>query len=371
MSIFDSKFWIDKLNLKTLDVYIIKQMFTSSMLILFVLLGIAWLSQIIRLIEFFFTYKLSFFSFLKFSSFLLPQMISIVLPLCMLIAVLFVFIRLVNDRELIVMKSVGMNSKQLSKSVVILSLSMLVFLLFLNSFIQPYSARSFRQFRYSFINDLSRVAIKEKTFNEVVQGVTAYIDHSKGNNLYDIFINDYRDKSNNKIIYAEKGQIIKTKEGFSIMFLNGSLHQEREGGKAYDFGTFDYYNVSLGQLKEKQAVFKKPKEIYTHDLFNTENLDFVNDKNKGRYIMEGHKRILMAFFVIIFPFIAMAFILRANFNRMGNIRPVIYSSVSCILYYFAYVSLAQWFANYYNYAWVMYLITAISIYIPYRVISKE
>ncbi|MCT4553032.1 MAG: LPS export ABC transporter permease LptF [Alphaproteobacteria bacterium] len=352
------------LDIKTLDKYIIKQLLTAIGVVVFVLLGIAWLSQIIRLIELFFSHNLPFLSFLRFSSYLLPGLVAIVLPIAFLIAVLFIYNKLISDRELIVMKAVGMDLKALYKPIFVVSVLLFILNFLLNHFIAPYSAVAFKKYKTDFIGDLSQVVLKEKTFNDLASGLTVYVDNTKGNILYDIFINDSREKSS-KTIYAEKGQVLKTEKGFSVVLVNGSLHESKSGETRSEdritFGKFENYTIDLGLAKEKSMKIFKPKELSTYKLLTAEKWDFVRKDKINKYKVEGHKRFVMPFYNIIFGMICAMFILSARFSRQGNFKPVFTSVISCLFVYSVYIGAFSFVRKSYEFIYIPYVLTLVLI----------
>ena len=93
-------------NITIIEKYISKQILFGLLIVSSILLGIAWFSQIIRLLSYLVNNNLSMWTFLKMTSLLLPDLVSIILPIALFAVVLFVYNKLISDKELIIMEAI-------------------------------------------------------------------------------------------------------------------------------------------------------------------------------------------------------------------------------------------------------------------------
>lgn len=173
-----------------------------------------------------------------------------------------------------------------------------------------------------------------------------------------------REKSS-KTIYAEKGQVLKTEKGFSVVLVNGSLHESKSGETRSEdritFGKFENYTIDLGLAKEKSMKIFKPKELSTYKLLTAEKWDFVRKDKINKYKVEGHKRFVMPFYNIIFGMICAMFILSARFSRQGNFKPVFTSVISCLFVYSVYIGAFSFVRKSYEFIYIPYVLTLVLI----------
>ena len=85
--------------------------------IIIALTAIIWLTQSLRFIELIVNRGLPFSTFLYLTVLLMPAWLAGVLPIAVFAAVLFVYNRLINDRELIIISAVGVSPARLARPV--------------------------------------------------------------------------------------------------------------------------------------------------------------------------------------------------------------------------------------------------------------
>ena len=82
--------------------YIIRQLTLSTLLVTFVLAGVAWLVAAVRAVENIVNQGLSMKTFFSFTMLQMPNAMGLIFFFAFFIAVLFVYTRLNSDREIIV-----------------------------------------------------------------------------------------------------------------------------------------------------------------------------------------------------------------------------------------------------------------------------
>ena len=101
--------------MKRLNIYITKQIIIGFLLISFSLMSIIWLSQSLRFLDLIASKCITIGIFVELTTLLMPRIFTILAPISLFAAVLFVYNRMLSDQELIVMKSSGISPWQLSK----------------------------------------------------------------------------------------------------------------------------------------------------------------------------------------------------------------------------------------------------------------
>ena len=123
-----------------LNLYIFNQLFRTCMALITVLIGIIWLFQSIRLLEFVVDKGASVGEFFAMSVASMPLWLMITVPISGFIAVNWVFNRILSDRELTVMQAVGLSPFQLTKAPIALGLMLSAFLAINSVYILPNSS---------------------------------------------------------------------------------------------------------------------------------------------------------------------------------------------------------------------------------------
>ena len=111
--------------------YILKLSLINSIISILVIIGLVWVSQSFRSIKFVLDKGGTFIDFLKLSIFSMPSWLTISISLGVFFGILMTFSKLENEKELIAMKSSGLNSFQIALPAIAMGLGFSL-ILFLN-----------------------------------------------------------------------------------------------------------------------------------------------------------------------------------------------------------------------------------------------
>ena len=87
-------------------------------------------------------------------------------------------------------------------------------------------------------------------------------------------------------------------------------------------------NIDSGKQKEKDT---SARERTFSELMNAEQDNTLDAKEKRKYIVEGHRRILTPLFNLLFALLGCTGLLVGNFNRRGQSRIISVSIISMVL----------------------------------------
>ena len=94
--------------------YIFVEILKGFLLVFFIFLSIAWLLQFTRLITLTNLIQVDILSILFLSLYLIPNLISILIPFVVIFGLIISFVKLHKDRELISIYSLGLNIKSIT-----------------------------------------------------------------------------------------------------------------------------------------------------------------------------------------------------------------------------------------------------------------
>ena len=173
--------------------YIFKMSILNTLISFLVIIGLVWVSQSFRSIKFIFEKGGTILDFFKLSIFSMPAWLSISISFGVFFGVFITFIKLENDRELIAMKSAGLNSLQLSYPIFVLGtiLSMFLFLNF--HFLLPKSYSFYKNYEDNLRYKKPPILFKENSFFHIDKK-TFFAKSINGNQLNKLFIKDYSSK---------------------------------------------------------------------------------------------------------------------------------------------------------------------------------
>lgn len=318
--------------MKKLNVYITKQILIGFLLVSFSLLSILWLTQSLRFVSLITNKGLPIGTFIEMTSLLMPRLFVILSPICLFISVLFVYNRMLADRELVVMQAAGISPWQNSKAALFMGIVMTLFIVYVQNFGIPAAEKKFNEIEWQVKNNVSHLMFREGEFTELQAGLTVFITtHNKDGSISGILINDERKPDLKTTLSSEYGRIVHTDKGPRIILINGSRQEINKQKNQFTSLAFDRYSVDFGYSGKKKDKDTSARERTFSELMNAESDSTLSDKDKRKYVVEGHKRIITPLYNILFALLGCTGLLVGSFNRRGQSRIISISIVSMVI----------------------------------------
>lgn len=279
--------------------------------------------------------------FLKMVIFLIPDLVSIVLPMATLIAILFTYNRLSGDSELIVMRMSGMSNLALSAPAFSLAATVVVLLYVINLYFLPLSFQRFKDMEHHIRNNLTSYLVQPGEFTSLKR-ITIYVrERRQTGELKGILLHDARNHKTPFTLIAEQGLIVENPDGMSIIMFNGNRQQvDAKTGKP-SILMFDAYTLDLSiPPDQKTKRERKPYERFLGDLLNPD-LSQETPKMIKKLYAEAHQRLMIPLTVFCFAGIALAFFLRGDYNRRGQGKKIASAIGACGLLEILIISLVN------------------------------
>lgn len=318
--------------MKILNVYIFKQIFIGFLLVCFSLLAMLWLTQSLRFVEMVTRQGLPVYLFAEMTSLLMPRIFNILSPVAAFVTVLFVYNRLIADRELVVMQSAGISPWQNSKAAVFLGILMALFNVFVMNWGIPWSESKFRDLEWRVKNNLTQMVFREGEFTSLKNGITVFIDkHEDDGSVSGIFVSDESNPNLKVTLTAEKGRIIQTEKGPRILFING-VRQEMNT-KDYKFSTlsFSRYSAEFNNMESRKKKDQTVREKSVFELLQSGRDNTLDDHTQRKNIVEGNRRVLYPLYNLLFALLACVGLLVGNFNRRGQTKIITVEVLTMII----------------------------------------
>ncbi len=144
--------------------YIFNLTLTNTFISILVIIGIVWISQSFRYIKFILEKGGSLLDFLKLSFLSMPAWLSISISFGVFFGLLISYSKLDNERELVVMKSSGLNGYQIAQPGILICVIFSI-LLFLNlHFLLPFSYSYYKNYENKVRFSSPQYVFNETTF---------------------------------------------------------------------------------------------------------------------------------------------------------------------------------------------------------------
>jgi lipopolysaccharide export system permease protein len=253
----------------------------------------------------------------------------VILPITTFVVVLFVYVRLAGDRELVVMRAAGLSQWRLARPAVLLASLATALCVFLNLWLVPVSHTAFRQWQFEIRNQLVGVLLQEGVFSQVGNDLTVYARYrDPDGTLRGILVHDQRDAGAPVTILAEQGRISTTAGAPRVTLLNGVRQQvERAPANAAPgtpplrLNTLSFTENSLDLARAsrgEESRSRDSRERSVAELLNPDPEEGLRDRELRRYYAEAHQRLSGPLSALSFALVGLAVALTGEFRRHGG-----------------------------------------------------
>ncbi len=300
------------MKLNKINLYLFTQIFKYFFLVLFIFLSVAWLLQITRLFTITNFMHISVLDIIFLSIYLIPNLVTVIIPFILIFGLLLTFIKLNRDNELIAILSLGMGLRPFRNTIMLFSTIILILFSLLNFYFSPKIYEKYKNHEYELRNTLDFNNMAFSNFLNLNK--TTILDFKKKNNEYfDIFISFNDDKEN--IVYAKKGNIFNDNNNYNFQLSNGfklSIDKQKQIEK------LEFQNYIL-------KVENNNINIVRVDDKNT--LTIFDDLKNKNFLNISFKLLDIILIVYILIFFYLNNLKKINFSTKNNI----YFSLICII----------------------------------------
>jgi len=287
--------------------YIIYNYFKYILIILLVFIGLIWLSQIIRIIEFQYSFSNQILEIAGTTLLALPSFINPLVPFLILIGSFMLNSKIKNSSEIIILK------QYLSYDKLRILFQLLIFLIFLiftlnSEIISKNFYEKYKIKELEIRNNLKLGTPIQKQFH-IDDIVSIFFEKKVDNTFYDIEAIIY---DQNQFIVSNSVQIELSKSNFNLVFLDGERLILNDNQKSKTI--FDKFTYVL-ESKNYEELLMDKDHYNTFELISHPEKEFRN---------HGHNKIFQYFFLIVVGLISLKIIFFyvnkiSNLSRFGFI----------------------------------------------------
>lgn len=295
-------------------------------------MSIIWLSQSLRFLDLIVSKGISAGIFIKLTSLLMPRIFTILGPIALFTAVIFIYNRMLVDQELIVMKSAGISPYQLSKPTILLGIILALTNIYIINYGMPRAESAFKDLEWRIKNNISQLMFREGEFTNLQDNLTVFVTaHDDDGTVANILIDDERNPQLKSTTTAEKGIVVQTDQGPRIILINGYRQEINKKKGTFSAVSFSQYSVDFGI---KESTKKRKDSVRTHsfgELITALNNENLTPNEQYKWFVEGNRRITTPLLAIVYAFLACTGLLISNFNRRGQTQVVGLSIIAIII----------------------------------------
>ena len=293
-----------------------RQIIVATVFVSGVLLALITVIQSLQMIEFVVNRGLPLSVLTELLALRMPSFFGVVLPIAFFAAILFVYNKLQDESELVIMRSAGMSEFSIARPAVIATLIMMGVSYALNLYLLPVSFGSYKNREHTYRSAYGSVMLQAGRFNTPTDTLTVYVRERVGaRELNGILIRDSRDPENPLTILAQRGLLSQENNVPRVTLFDGNRQEiDSETGRL-TLLYFNQYTVTFEtELPGLQYRYQDPKERFLLDLLNPG--DSAEDVYyHDELVAEGHRRLTEALHLPALAFIGLAFLLTRPRSR--------------------------------------------------------
>jgi len=270
-----------------IDKYIFLEISKGCLFILFIFLSISWLLQFVRLISLTNLIQVDIFTILYLSIFLIPNLVTVILPIVIMFGLILSFLKLHRDKEIISIYALGLKTSAIIKALFFFTLMSVLFLLIFSLYLSPKIYKEYKVKEYEIRNKIDFEKIIVSNFIEINDNT--FLDFKKNNQKYkEVFIKFKNEKDN--FIYAEEAIITQDINKFIFKLINGFRITVIEKNK---IEKLEFENYKLDIIN---SSFKR------YDNYDKNTLSIFDDIKNKDYLNIVHKIVDTIIIIIIILF---------------------------------------------------------------------
>ncbi len=297
----------------TVNKSIFKEMIPPFFIGLFFFTFVFTMTSILQFTQYIVNYDISVLTLLLMLIFSLPSYLIFVVPISVMIAVLFTFLRMSNDNEIVALKAGGFSIFRLLPPVMLFCFFAFLLTVVLTVFGVPWGTSSLKSLTNSVAVSNPKIGFKERTFIDSFDGYMLHFDKMdfKRDQMEGIYIEDRRSEDAVTIVVAPTGKIVKglNETTFYLRLLNGTINRASLENRSVHSISFDIYDLRLeidkpsGSGKGKRR--KRAGEMYWDELRDYIKETTIKDKQYTRALMEFYGKLSIPVACFVLGFLAM------------------------------------------------------------------
>jgi len=239
---------------------------------------IVWVIQAVGFLDFITEDGHSLYVYFAYSILNFPKIIHRILPFVFFISLFYQISQYELKNELLVFWTNGVSKLKFINIVIIYSVLISLFQIFLGSYVSPVGQNEARSFIRNSSIDFFPSLIKEGKFIDTVSDLTIFIESKdEFGNYKNIFLNDSLSVTDSKkskksqMIYAKKGVLVNDGKNRYFELSNGKMINN-DDGKITNF-TFEKIDFNLQKYDSKTTTYPKIQEASSFDLAKCLYLD--------------------------------------------------------------------------------------------------
>lgn len=292
--------------MKILRDYFLREFIGPFVLALGVLTFVMILGNLIKIAELIINKGVDPLTVIKLFLFMIPYLMTYIVPIAALTAVLLALGRLSGDNELVALRASGINLFALIVPLLIIALILSLMLVIFNDRVIPYAHYASRKTLLEVGIKNPAAALEPGVFINSFQNYILFIYHIEDNKLNNVRIYEPQGEGKpTRTIIAKRGEFIALPEKnmIKLKLIEGTSDEpDPENPNNFyklNFKTY-FMSLNLSQAQEKEKLEKKPKDMTINELKTEARRLKQEGIDPAPLITAIHEKIALAFSCLVF-----------------------------------------------------------------------
>ena len=243
---------------------------------------------------------------------LMPEYLSLGIPIGLLLGILLAFRRLATSSELDIFRAVGMSYFRLLRVPFLLAITLAAVNFAIVGFIQPSARYLYEELRFELRSGAFGAKVRVGEFNNVGKNLTVRIDESRnnGNELSGMFVFAKSNSGQTIAVTAEKGQFLRTDDPDTILLRleKGTLVHNAPSYNSPRVLSFTSHDVPipLPKIENFRTRGGKDREYLITELTRIGGDAQKPEPERNRAWSNFHFRLVEVGMMLLLPFLALA-----------------------------------------------------------------
>lgn len=312
--------------------YTFKNMAVASVFITLTLSAVILLTQSLRFLELIIESGADVSTFWVLTFLALPRFLEILVPIAVMVAVVFVYTRMAENSELVILRTTGFSPLAIARPALTLAAVAAVFLWFVTMWAAPASLSSLQQMRQLVKSQFSAALLREGVFNRLGKDITVYVEDRKSNGeLTGVMIYNQEDEESlPTTVLAERGVITEQDGGYQVIVYEGSRQSFDVDLQTLQRLDFERYTVDLPVAGKVRSRWQEPDERTIFELLKPDLSKVRDAESVQEFRTEIHRRVTAPLLVVAFVLVGCAVLILGPVQRRGQGLRLALVVVSCV-----------------------------------------
>ncbi|MDC0147496.1 LptF/LptG family permease [Alphaproteobacteria bacterium] len=326
-----------------IDKFLFMRLLRSQIAILLALSSVLWLVQTLDLFDDLLGTPVALIDFVTLSFLVWPRILAYTLAPALLINVLALLVRLLQDHEYFALTAAGLSPLRILRPMLALVALVIVFQGAISFYLAPLASKELRYRSSEFKNAVVVASLQAGSFREILPNMTAYADAKNGDGSWaQVMIHDHTKRDTQTTYVAQTGRFDVRGDGAYLVLSNGNMYTQTNG-QADHLAEFGEYALSLddtGANAPSQAPSFNRNHMMIHQLLNPTAHGVDVPSQILRMKARGLELIANLANPLVFMLISFSIITAGGLSRQGYGRRIFIAILLALAYQIGVISFA-------------------------------